>query len=182
MAPGQDFYPEIRWLADSGLSEGTTVGDQVFFRPASPVSRQAMAAFLYRYAETDWRPTSGRQTFRDVAAGSRFYTEIEWRAERGYATGYPDGTVRATAPVSRQATAAFLHRMADEPAVAAPSSFSDVHAGNEFADAIAWVQASGVAHGYSDGIYGTTRPVTRQAMAAFPRRYDQFLVRAAQVD
>nr|WP_298455510.1 S-layer homology domain-containing protein [uncultured Cellulomonas sp.] len=137
-----------------------------------------MAAFLYRYAGADWEPEAGVQTFPDVDPEHPFYTQIEWMAQTGYATGYGDGTFRGTAPVSRQATAAFLYRLAGEPAVAAGSSFSDVHPDNAFAEAIAWVEAGGIARGYDGEVYGITRPVTRQAMAAFLHRYDD-LVRPA---
>ena len=171
--PGHPFYTEIRWLADTGLSLGTQIGDETVFLPSSPMSRQALAAFMYRYAGTDWLPAEGTQTFPDVAPGHPFYVEIEWMAELGLSTGYADGTFGPTLPVSRQAMAAFLHRMAGEPDAAVPSSFSDVTAGNRFAEAIAWLEDADIADGYADGTFGTTLPISRQAMAAFLYRFDR---------
>jgi hypothetical protein len=39
------FYFEIEWMADAGITTGFVDGT---FRPAAAVSRQSMAAFLYR--------------------------------------------------------------------------------------------------------------------------------------
>ena len=173
VVPGQVFYDEIRWLAENGLAQGTTIGDAVHFLPSSPMSRQAMAAFLYRYAGDGWQPAEGTQSFSDVAPGHPFYEAVEWMAEMEIAEGYADGSFGATRPVSRQATAAFLHRLAGEPPAAGTATFSDVFAGHPFAEAIAWLEESDITEGYDDGSFGTTRPVTRQAMAAFLFRYDQ---------
>ena len=172
VAPGHPFYADIRWLADTGLSEGTEVGDETFFLPTAPMSRQAMAAFLYRYAGDGWMPAEGTQSFTDVAPGHPFHHAVEWMAEVGLAEGYADGSFGATRPVSRQATAAFLHRLAGEPVPTEDADFTDVFAGHPFATAIAWLQETGVTTGYADGSFGTTRPVTRQAMAAFLHRFD----------
>ena len=172
VSEGHPFYADIRWLADTGLSEGTTVGDETFFYPTSPMSRQAMAAFLYRYAGDGWTPEAGTQSFTDVAPGHPFHHAVEWMAEVGLAEGYADGSFGATRPVSRQATAAFLHRLAGEPVPTEDADFTDVFAGHPFEVAIAWLQEAGVTTGYADGSFGTTKPVTRQAMAAFLHRFD----------
>lgn len=43
---GHEFYREIIWMAQNGITTGYTDGT---FRPVDPVQRQAVAAFLYRY-------------------------------------------------------------------------------------------------------------------------------------
>ncbi|WP_298458840.1 OmpL47-type beta-barrel domain-containing protein [uncultured Cellulomonas sp.] len=172
VSPGHVFYDEIRWLAESGLSTGTQVGDQVFFYPASPMSRQAMAAFMYRYAGADWVPAQGTQSFSDVHPTDPFYVQIEWMAEMDLAGGYADGTFGPTRPVSRQAMAAFLHRAAGEPVPGSAATFTDVAPGHPFAEAIGWLEEVEIARGYPDGSFGTAVPISRQAMAAFLHRYD----------
>lgn len=171
---GQVFYDEIRWLAEAGLSRGTVIGDATYFYPASPVSRQAMAAFVYRYMDADFTPEPGTQTFSDVTPEHPFYVEIEWMHAQGLTDGYADGSFGATRPVSRQAMAAFLHRLAGSPDAAGAAEFTDVPAGHPFGEAISWLAESMIADGYADGSFGTTRPVSRQAMAAFLYRYDAF--------
>lgn len=48
---GGGFYAEITWLSASGISTGWDVGNGVReYRPLNGIARDAMAAFLYRYA------------------------------------------------------------------------------------------------------------------------------------
>ena len=163
------FCAEISRGATAGLLGGY-VDDT--YRPADPVSRQAMAAFLWRSAGEP-TPAPGAPSFPDVV-GSQFETAVRWLAGEGITTGYPDGGFHPTAPVSRQAAAAFLWRMAGEPAPppGAPT-FPDV-TGSTFEDAIRWMAAEGITTGYPDGTFRRTTPVSRQAMAAFLDRVGAF--------
>ena len=47
VATDNQFYREISWLAESGISTGWDDGT---FRPVQPVARDAMAAFMLRFA------------------------------------------------------------------------------------------------------------------------------------
>jgi hypothetical protein len=52
VGPTHPFYPDIQWMADTGLSTGTpNLPGKPLYKPADAVSRQAMAAFLYRFNE-----------------------------------------------------------------------------------------------------------------------------------
>ena len=166
------FFTEIEWLALSGITTGYTDGT---FRPTAPVTRQATAAFFYRYAgEPEFTPPS-TPSFTDVPTTHDFFTEIEWLASTGITTGYDDGTFRPTATVTRQATAAFFHRYAGAPEFAAPTtaSFTDVPTDHTFFTEIEWLADTGVTTGYDDGTFRPTATVTRQATAAFFYRYDR---------
>lgn len=55
-------------------------------------------------------PPPSTATFTDVPTNHPFFREIEALAASGITTGFPDGTFRPTANVSRQAMAAFLAR------------------------------------------------------------------------
>jgi hypothetical protein len=104
--PGHLFDEEIWWMVGTDRAEG--YADNTF-RPVVCVSRQGMAAFLYREAGAP--PVAGPLTsFSDVPAGHPFATEITWLVREGIASGYTDGTFRPGACVTRQAAAAFLHR------------------------------------------------------------------------
>lgn len=106
VAPSNQFYNEIRWLAAQGISTGYTDGT---FRPLAPVNRDAMAAFLYRYNGTPAVPSTA-PTFPDVSTGNQFYNEIRWLAATTITTGYPDGTFRPVTPITRDAMGAFIYR------------------------------------------------------------------------
>ena len=102
-------------MAGQGISTGTDMGDGTFeFRPAEPVSREAMAAFLYRFMGKPVFTPPASSPFVDVAPGGSFYAEISWLAANHISTGTDlgDGTFafRPGEPVRREAMAAFLHR------------------------------------------------------------------------
>ena len=60
------------------------------------------------------------------AAGSPFCGEIEWMATQGITTGFPDGSFQPSAPMTRQAMAAFLYRYRGPAGRAAKQPFTDV--------------------------------------------------------
>lgn len=110
-------YREVLWLAATGISTGYADGT---FRPTLSVTRQDMAAFLFRLAKLagkgsasdDWQPTSEQlAAFSDVTTDTPHYREVAWLAAEGVSTGYADGTFRPRLSVVRQDMAAFLHRL-----------------------------------------------------------------------
>lgn len=111
---------------------------------------------------------AGAATFSDVPPDHPFFVEIEWLAGEGIADGYPDGTFRPVADVSRQALVAFLARQ--EEAVLDPPgqpTFPDVPAHHPFFAEIEWAAGEGIVQGYADGRFRPSTPVSRQATAAF---------------
>jgi hypothetical protein len=107
--PTHAFYDEIAWFAAHGYATGFNDGT---FRPTMAVSRQTVAAWVYRYAgsPTETLPDPG---FTDVPPGHVFEFEIAWAAANDITTGYPDGTFRPATPITRQTLAAFLRRLLD---------------------------------------------------------------------
>jgi len=95
--------------------------------------------------------------------------------ETGISTGNPDGTFHPSAPIEREAMAAFLSRAhvpppgPRPPCVTAP--FADVGPLVPFCAEIQWLQALHIVTGYADGTFHPYDPVSRQAMAAFLRRF-----------
>lgn len=107
--------------------------------------------------------------FSDVSAAHPFVEEIGWLADEGITTGYDDGTFKPSAKVTRQAMAAFLHRLAGSPDVELPAqpAFSDVPFSHPFGDEIHWLADEGITDGYDDGTFRPSGNITRQAVAAF---------------
>ena len=85
---------EIWWLASTGISEGWLEPDgSRTFRGMSPVTRQDMAAFLYRLAGTPNRDldTDGAfiySYFRDVNWSTPHAEDIWWLAMKKISTGW----------------------------------------------------------------------------------------------
>ena len=108
------FFKQVEWMADTGISTGTVQPTgKPLFKPSDAVSRQAMAAFLFRMSgDTFVAPSAA--TFADVPTTSGFFKQVEWMATMGISTGtaQPSGKplFKPSDPVSRQAMAAFLYR------------------------------------------------------------------------
>ncbi|MCC5952768.1 MAG: S-layer homology domain-containing protein, partial [Acidimicrobiia bacterium] len=106
------FADAIAWMIDNNITTGYPDGT---FRPTANVTRQATAAFLWRTAGQPTPTTTPGTTFTDVGPSHPFADAIAWMIDNNITTGYPDGTFRPTANVTRQATAAFLWRAAGQP-------------------------------------------------------------------
>ena len=167
---GDQFYTEISWLAQRGITTGYPDGT---YRPLESVERGAMAAFFYRMAGSPQFTAPSTPSFSDVPTTHPFYKEIEWMKARGITTGWPDGTYRPNAPVNRDAMAAFFYRYAGSPHVDLPatSPFKDVPANSQFYREITWLASTGISTGWPDGTYRPVTPIARDAMAAFIYRY-----------
>jgi len=163
------FFDEIEWMADEGISDGYSDGT---YRPTGVVTRQSMSAFMYRLAGSPGGsfPDPG---FTDVLPTHPFHREISWMASSGVTTGYPDGSFKPLAHVTREAMSAFMFRLVsptDGPH--SDPGFIDVGPDHAFAEEIFWMAAAEITTGYSDGTFRPGNSVTRQAMSAFMQRLE----------
>jgi hypothetical protein len=111
---GNQFYCEIDWMVDEEITGGYPPGN--IFKPSSAVTRQAMSAFMYRFAGEPVFADPVEPTFADVSASNTFYTEIEWMAAEGITTGTPGSpkpSYKPSSAVTRQSMSAFLFRLND---------------------------------------------------------------------
>lgn len=136
---GAQFCAEICWLADQGISTGYA---DATYRPLEPVTREAMAALMYRFARSPWIAPPDRSPFQDVPTSAQFYPEICWLAGRGISSGWPDGTFRPGLTVARDAMAAFMHRLRSLP----PGTD---RAAVRFEDATDWNLSAGMGYPYA---------------------------------
>lgn len=176
VGPEHEFLAHITWLANTGISSGWDDGT---FRPNNAITRESMAAFLYRAAgePVDFQ-TPIASTFVDVPTSHRFFREIEWLAQSGVTTGWDCGDAasicavtlagtrefRPRISITRAAVAAFIYRFHGEPQHSSTESFPDV---TSFAHEISWLAETEITTGWPDGTFRPANPVTRAAMAAF---------------
>ena len=174
----------IQWLARKGISKGWDNGNGTFsFRPYAIVARADMAAFLYRLAGEPAFDESSAPQFTDVDAWTPHRRAILWLASTGISKGWNNGngtfSFRPYANVVRADMAAFLYRLAGEPAFDESSvpGFADVNASTPHRRAILWLASSGVSKGWDEpNGTKTFRPyleVARCDMAAFLHRMEQ---------
>ncbi|GAB3527265.1 GH25 family lysozyme [Arthrobacter monumenti] len=167
-----DFYSEVMWADRQKI---TTGWDDGTFRPRADINRDAVAAFLYRFAgEPAFDPPSN-SPFKDYPRGSKFYKEVTWLESTGITTGYDDDTFRPLTDVNREAIAAFLYRLAGKPSFDPPrtSPFTDYPRGSKFYKEVTWLESTGITKGWDDGTFRPLADINRDAMAAFLFRYDQ---------
>lgn len=177
---GATFCLPVDYLASRGVIGGYPDGT---FRPAATITRQAVVAMLWRLAGEPLVLTP-TPTFSDVPPGHPFEHAIRWAAHDppgpagAIVTGYADGTFRPGLPVSRQALAAFLHRMAGAPTTTPgfPVAFTDVPPDHPFALPIMWARGTGIIGGYPDNTFRPSATATRQAVASFLHRFNAWAI------
>ena len=160
----------IAWLKQTGITKPA----DGLYHPTAGVSRQAMTAFLFRLLNPESaQPVCSVAPFPDVGTSHPFCGYIRWAKSTGLAMGYSDGRFGPGRIVTRGAMAAFLYRIAHPGEGATKCTvapYRDVAAGDPFCGVITWLKGTGITYGIGDGRYGTTLPVTRQAMASFLHR------------
>ena len=175
IGPGDVFYDDVSWLASTGIATGWSDGT---FRPTEAVTRQAVAAFLYRWLRhTTTIPTCDSdqaKLFTDVPATNQYCGAIAFIAGLGLTTGYPDGSFHPLATVSRQGFSAMLMRVikASPTCPSGTRTFSDVPQSSPFCGYIEYAAAMDIVRGWSDGTFRPADSVKRQAVAAWMHKLD----------
>lgn len=173
------FYEPIKWMYAEGLSTGVNTNAGREYQPKVGVSREAMAAFLYRL-EGAKHVGPAKSPFVDVKKGDKFYNEIAWMYSEGLSTGVKTSGGRAYQPkvtVSREAMAAFIYRLERATAKApSVSPFGDMSGGDKFYKEISWMSSAGLSTGIKQAsgkrFYEPKAQVSREAMAAFLYRLE----------
>ncbi len=164
--------PYINWMVGRGITSGYP--DRTY-RPDYSVTRQTMAAFLYRLDHHgDQAPACDAAPFTDVPTSNPFCGAIAWLDEQGIAHGYGDGEFHPSQPVTMQTLAAFLYRLDHDGADAPPCTsapYADVPKDSEFCGAIAWASDESILTG-TDDHYQPLLVVTRGSVAPVLFRYD----------
>lgn len=176
------FAKEIQWMYTSGISTGWVVNGQRYYRPLNNVNRDAMAAFLYRFAGSPSYTPPRTSPFIDVTPTQMFYKEMCWLKSKGISTGWTTrrgAEFRPLASIHRDAMAAFLFRLygAKGSTYVAPpvSPFADITPRTQFYKEMCWMFDMGISTGWVTGgrrEYRPIEPIHRDAMAAFLYRFN----------
>jgi hypothetical protein len=158
--------PAIEALVAAGISNGC--GPELFC-PVAPVTRGQMATFLARTLQAG---SSDVGAFSDLVPGSYYAGFVNRLFELGIVDGYPDGTFRPDAPVSRAEMAALLVRAIglEADGSAAGSLFIDVAADSWFAPFVETLRGAGITTGCAIDRFCPDGAVTREEMALFLAR------------
>jgi hypothetical protein len=145
-------HEAIERLAATGVVQGCT---STTFCPAGSLTRGQLATLLTRgYGLSTQVPAA---PYPD--ADSAHATAIAAVHAAGFASGYPDGTFRPHAPVTRGQLASFLQAANGLPDRA--STFPDVRRDHPHRFAIGAVNEAGFVTGFGDGTFRPGHEVTR---------------------
>lgn len=113
------YAAPIAWASAQGLVNGYDTGG---FGPEDPITRQQLAAILYRYAVSKGYDTSARGSltgFRDAGTVNDYAVEpIRWAVGAGLISGMDDGTISPTGRATRAQVATILMRFCENVAEA----------------------------------------------------------------
>ena len=130
-------------------------------RPQNNITRAEVATIFFRLLTDDVRDENLTKTNRysDVAATSWYNTAVSTLSSMGIITGYPDGTFRPNAAITRAEFTAIAARF-DNDGDKTAAKFSDI--ANHWAkDEISIAYNNDWITGYPDGTFGPQRDITR---------------------
>ncbi|MBE6984648.1 MAG: hypothetical protein E7434_03365 [Ruminococcaceae bacterium] len=110
-------------------------------------------------------------SFSDLSASEWYHNAVDFMVNSGYMNGVGDNKFAPGNTLTRAMVVTVLYRAAGSPAVSAPSTFTDVKAGEWYSDAIAWAQANDVVKGMSATTFEPMTAVTREQIATILYRY-----------
>ncbi len=130
-------------------------------RPQNNITRAEVATIFFRLLTDDVRDENLTKTNRysDVAATSWYNTAVSTLSSMGIITGYPDGTFRPNAAITRAEFAAIAARF-DHDGDKTAAKFSDI-ASHWAKDEISIAYNNGWITGYPNGTFGPQRDITR---------------------
>ena len=148
------------------------------FEPEAPLTRAALAESLYRLAGSPLEAAGAEDNqeeespFTDVDVTHPSFAAIRWARNSGVVSGYPDGTFRPDASITREEIAVLLwtNREQQEPAGQAP--YTDRENISDWAlPAVEWAYGAKMMTGNTDGTFLPQNNTTRAEGATIVMNY-----------
>ena len=147
-------------------------GTYTFTMPSSGVKIDA--TFV---EDPNWTPeepgdesTAVEEIFTDVNADDWFRDVVQYVYDEGLMTGTSATTFEPNTSTTRAMIVAILYRQ-EGGATAADAGFTDVAAGDWYADAVNWAASGGIVAGFEDDTFQPNAAITREQMASILYRY-----------
>ncbi|RXZ81543.1 hypothetical protein EBB07_14565 [Paenibacillaceae bacterium] len=148
-------------------------------RPNGTLTREEVAVMLGRLIVDEVSEKEGTSSYPDVEASRWSARYIAALTEKKLMAGYPDGTFRPKAPISRAEVAVLIARMELHTKKGTALSFPDVPAAYWAASGIASVTEAGWMQGYPDR---TFRPAALMTRAEFAKTINSVMGRKPDRD
>ena len=161
--PADAYYAKaVEWAVKKGITNGKANG---LFGSNDPCTRGQIVTFLWRTAGSP-APKGTAAVPADVVPGSYCYDAVAWALENGVTNGLADGTFGVNSTCTRGQSVTFLYRaMGTAPTTV--NGFTDVAAGDFYAEAVAWAVENGVTSGTSASAFSPNAGCTRTQIVTF---------------
>ena len=161
--PTDAYYAKaVEWAVKKGITNGKANG---LFGSNDPCTRGQIVTFLWRAAGSP-APKGTAAVPADVVPGSYCYDAVTWALENGVTNGLADGTFGVNSTCTRGQSVTFLYRaMGTAPTTV--NGFTDVAAGDFYAEAVAWAVENGVTSGTSASAFSPNAGCTRAQIVTF---------------
>jgi hypothetical protein len=143
------------------LTAGTTYYFQAYATNSQGTADGAVMGFTAGASQTT--PTT--PVFSDVSASYWGYDAISSLSSRGIVSGYPDGTFKPDASITRAEFATMLVKALGLSATGTAGKFTDVTAGAWYYGTVNAAASAGLVSGPGDNLFAPTAPVYREQMA-----------------
>lgn len=154
-----DYYAEpVLWAVEKGITAGTS---ETTFSPNENCSVAQILSFLWR-ANGSPKPTTANP-FSDVKSGDYYADAAAWAYEKGMVSGTAFG---GNAPCTRSMAVTYMWKAAGSPNAKA-SSFTDVPANADYAQAVAWAVEQEITSGTSATTFSPDSVCTRGQIVSF---------------
>ena len=158
------FKEEIKRLTDLGIINGYEDGT---FRPNNHITRAQTVIMIVR--EMGLSSVGTKTSFIDVKKGSNGYEEIAFAVEKGFISGFSDGTFRPNEKLTRAQMAKILVKAYNLNS-SSSYQFNDVQKGYWAEPFISTMALSGVTYGFADNTFRPEEFVSRGQFSAFLSR------------
>ncbi len=171
--PARWYHRGVDFVLRNGIMKGMSA---TAFQPEGTLTRGQLVTILYRLAG---EPTVEGLTcpFTDLRPGAYYTKAVLWAADKGVVKGMSETAFCPEQPVTREQTAAFLHRYAGLTGAAGEvegdlSGFTDAASVSGWAKApMTWAVATGLIQGVSKTQLAPKGTATRAQIAAIIQRF-----------
>ena len=171
---GDWFYAPVARVYKEGIIIGVTAKT---FEPESKMTRAQLVTIICRLSGDGYKGLGEGLTFKDTPKSEWYADYVGWALREGIVAGYPDGTFKPDAPVTRSELAVVLARFfnyreiyfAEAPLIA---SFTDAGKIEDWAQsAVEKIRLCGIISGDPAGNFNPASSATRAEIATMITRY-----------
>lgn len=157
-----DSFSIIRLKTGNGGSKAYISGyEDGTFRPDNTITRAETAAIIARCSDDFDENKTYSSDFSDVSGNEWYANYVGYAAQKGYISGYEDGTFKAERSISRAEFSVVLGKYLELDGSETDTVFSDVsseHFANGYVKAL---YDKNIINGYEDGTFKPDNTITR---------------------